>query len=259
MLFKEQIKTSLFYHLLIYLIGVAGLWIFYFQTSRQFSRRAAVEERLSVQEQHLRGIVDNISNGIAVYETEDGENFRLKRINPAGLRIAHIESDGDMAGVAALKRYFPVLPRPDWPRCSGGWPCSGEPENLSVSACIHGKRGEEESVLPCLEYYVYKLPTGEIVAVYEDVTSRKKAREQLIRKTEEWESTFDAIPDIITLQDKEMRIIRANQATFEFFHLPPDKLIGKTCHSLFRSAALRRLSRTAGNAGSSKTLRRHRA
>jgi signal transduction histidine kinase/ActR/RegA family two-component response regulator len=31
-----------------------------------------------------------------------------------------------------------------------------------------------------------------------------------------------------------MRIIRANQATFEFFHLPPDKLLGKTCHSLFR-------------------------
>ncbi|WP_417911423.1 ATP-binding protein [Candidatus Electronema sp. TJ] len=235
MLFKEQIKTSLFYHLLIYLIGVAGLWIFYFQTSRQFSRRAAVEERLSVQEQHLRGIVDNISNGIAVYETEDGENFRLKRINPAGMRIAHIESGGDMAG-RSPEEIFPGFAETGLAEVFRRVARSGEPENLSVSSCIHGKRGEEESAPPCLEYYVYKLPTGEIVAVYEDVTSRKKAREQLIRKTEEWESTFDAIPDIITLQDKEMRIIRANQATFEFFHLPPDKLIGKTCHSLFRGS-----------------------
>ena len=235
-LFKDQFRTSLFYHLLIYLIGVAGLWLFYSQTSRQLRRRAEAEGRLSVQEQYLRGIVDNISNGIAVYETEDGEIFRLKRVNPAGMRIAHIDAGSDLAG-RGPEEIFPGFTETGLAEVFRRVARSGAPENLSVSACIQKKRGGgQESVLPCLEYYVYKLPTGEIVAVYEDVTSRKKAREQLIRKTEEWESTFDAIPDIITLQDKEMRIIRANQAAFEFFHLPPEKLIGRTCHSLFRGS-----------------------
>uniref|UniRef100_UPI0040566389 ATP-binding protein n=1 Tax=Candidatus Electronema sp. TaxID=2698783 RepID=UPI0040566389 len=235
-LFKDQFKTSLFYHLLIYLIGTAGLWLFYSQTSRQFTRRAEAEGRLSVQEQYLRGIVDNISNGIAVYETEDGERFRLKRVNPAGMRIAHVDAGSDLAG-RRPEEIFPGFAETGLAEVFRRVAQSGAPENLSVSACIQGKRGKgEEVALPCLEYYVYKLPTGEIVAVYEDVTSRKKAREQLIRKTEEWESTFDAIPDIITLQDKDMRIIRANQAAFEFFHLPPEKLIGRTCHSLFRGS-----------------------
>jgi PAS domain S-box-containing protein len=234
-LFKDQFTTSLLYHLLIYLIGTAGLWLFYSQSSRQLLRRAEVERRLAVQEQYLRGIVDNISNGIAVYETEDGESFRAKRVNPAGRRIAHISADSELSGRSPAE-IFPGFAETGLAEVFRRVARNGTPENLSVSACIQGKRGGRETFLPCLEYYVYKLPTGEIVAVYEDVTSRKKAREQLIRKTEEWESTFDAIPDIITLQDKEMRIIRANQAAFEFFRLPPEQLIGRTCHSLFRGS-----------------------
>ncbi|MGX9726014.1 MAG: hybrid sensor histidine kinase/response regulator [Candidatus Electronema sp. VV] len=237
-LFQHQFKTGMFYHLLIYLIGVSGMAVFYLQSSRQLVRRTEMEGRLSVQEQHLRGIVDNISNGIAVYETADeGRSFRVRRINPAGMRIARLNGGGDPAGRSA-DEVFPGFAQSGLLEVFRRVAKSGIPEHLSVPSCIQrNKTGwNEESGLPCLEYYIYKLPTGEIVAVYEDVTSRRQARELLIRKTEEWESTFDAIPDIITLQDKEMRIIRANQATFEFFRLPPEELIGRTCHSLFRGS-----------------------
>ena len=57
---------------------------------------------------------------------------------------------------------------------------------------------------------------------------------ELQKSQEEWEKTFDAIPDLITIQDKDMRIIRANQATFDFFQIPQNDLIGTTCHQLFR-------------------------
>jgi len=236
-LFRRQFKSGLLYHLLIYLIGVSGMAIFYLQSSRQMVRRTEMEERLSVQEQHLRGIVDNISNGIAVYETEDGESFRIRRINPAGMRIARLEGGGEPAG-RSPDEVFPGFAQSGLIEVFRRVARSGIPEHLSVPSCIQRKKNgwKGEFGLPCLEYYVYKLPTGEIVAVYEDVTTRRQARELLIRKTEEWESTFDAIPDIITLQDKEMRIIRANQATFEFFRLPPEELIGRTCHSLFRGS-----------------------
>jgi PAS domain S-box-containing protein len=232
-LYKKQFKDSLLYHLLIYFIGVTGQVVFYLQSSKLRHKRETVEQELSVQEQYLREIVDNISNGIAVYETEDGENFRVKRINPAGMRIAKIDGQIDPAGKKPAE-VFPGFAETNLEEVFRRVAKNGSPEHLSISGCIKKKDGGSDS--PCLEYYVYKLPTGEIVTVYEDVTSRKKARELLIRKTEEWESTFDAIPDIITLQDKEMRIIRANQATFEFFRLPPDKLLGRTCHSLFRGS-----------------------
>jgi PAS domain S-box-containing protein len=237
-MFRQHFQSSVLYHLLIYLIGLTGLGIFYFQTSRQLIKRALMEEQLSSQEQYLRGIVDNISNGIAVYEpSAEGHEFRLKSINPSGLRIAKICPDQAIGQRA--EEIFPEYVESGLLQVFQRVLRTGKAEYLSVTTCTEVEErnsSKKVNTPPCLEYYVYKLPSGEIVAVYEDVTLRKKAREQLLRKTAEWENTFDAIPDIITLQDKDMRIIRANQATFEFFRMSPDKLLGSTCHSLFRNS-----------------------
>jgi PAS domain S-box-containing protein len=234
-LFHSQFKTSALYHLLIYLIGLSGLVVFYFQTSRQLAKRAHIEETLSVQEQYSHGIVDNISNGIAVYEADqEHEGFIVKSVNPAGMRIAQLDQEEEITGRDIIDVFPGVLD-------SGLLDVlrriltTGEPEHFSVSEVIVNK--SKEKAVHWLEYYVYKLPTGEIVAVYEDVTSRKLAKEQLLKKTAEWENTFNAIPDIITIQDENMRIIRANQSTFDFFQLPPGELLGSTCHSLFRGEA----------------------
>lgn len=64
----------------------------------------------------------------------------------------------------------------------------------------------------------------------------ERTRELQISK-EEWEKTFNAIPDIITLQDRKMRIVRANRAAFDYFEMQPEELLGTTCHSLFRGEA----------------------
>lgn len=63
---------------------------------------------------------------------------------------------------------------------------------------------------------------------------RAEIEQQLLLQTEEWQSTFDAIPDIITIQDSKMRIIRANRATYEFFQAKPEEIVGTTCYDLFR-------------------------
>jgi PAS domain S-box-containing protein len=45
----------------------------------------------------------------------------------------------------------------------------------------------------------------------------------------EWETTFDAVTDLITIQDKDYRIIRANASAFKRFGLRPEEMIGKRC------------------------------
>ena len=49
-----------------------------------------------------------------------------------------------------------------------------------------------------------------------------------------WEDTFNAITDIITIQDTDMRIVRANLAAGLLFGLAPEALIGRRCYELFR-------------------------
>ena len=49
----------------------------------------------------------------------------------------------------------------------------------------------------------------------------------------EWEKTVDAIDDIITILDKEMRIIRANKAAHHVFNYKIGELVGMKCHKAF--------------------------
>lgn len=67
-----------------------------------------------------------------------------------------------------------------------------------------------------------------------DISDRKTYEESLRRSKEEWAKTFDNIEDIITLQDRDMRIVRANKAAGSFFNKDPLLLIGKPCYQLLR-------------------------
>ena len=224
---KKRIFVNSFYHLLIFLVGAVGLFIFCVQTNKQFTGRTEAENALKKQEKHLQGIVDNISNGIAVYErSEKDDDFIIKSINPAGLQNAQLELE-DVVGKKVTEVFPAFIEMGLFAVFQRVWD-TGEPEHLPVTAY------SDKRISLWMENYVYKLPDGAIVAVYNDVTIRKHSEEQLLRKAEEWEKTFDAIPDIITLQDKNMKIIRANQATFDFFQMEPEELLGATCYSLFR-------------------------
>ena len=69
-----------------------------------------------------------------------------------------------------------------------------------------------------------------------DITQRKKNEDILQRSKQHWEKTFDAIPALITLQDKDMRIIRTNKAAADFFQSSFQDVIGKHCYQLFRKS-----------------------
>jgi PAS domain S-box-containing protein len=48
----------------------------------------------------------------------------------------------------------------------------------------------------------------------------------------EWETTFDAVTDLITIRDRSYRILRANRAAFERFGLKPSEMIGSRCYEI---------------------------
>lgn len=53
------------------------------------------------------------------------------------------------------------------------------------------------------------------------------------RAKREWESTFDAVSDFISIHDRDFRIIRANKAFADKFNTTPKELKGKYCYELF--------------------------
>jgi PAS domain S-box-containing protein len=65
-----------------------------------------------------------------------------------------------------------------------------------------------------------------------DISERKRTEMNIIRAKKEWENTFDVIPDIITILDKNHRIVRANKALSAKLGLTPRDCVGKQCYAL---------------------------
>ncbi len=64
----------------------------------------------------------------------------------------------------------------------------------------------------------------------DQVEAELRANEARYRQTSlMFESLFDAIPDILGIQDSRHGILHYNRAGYEFFHLSPDQVTGKKC------------------------------
>jgi len=67
-----------------------------------------------------------------------------------------------------------------------------------------------------------------------EIKERKQTEKLLHSSKEQWEKTFNAMNDAVTIQDSDMRILQANKATLEFFQLKEEDVIGKYCYELFQ-------------------------
>jgi len=65
-----------------------------------------------------------------------------------------------------------------------------------------------------------------------DTTERKEMEEAIRQAAEEWRRTFDSISDAISIHGRDFRILRANKAFADIFHIKPSQIIGKHCYEL---------------------------
>jgi PAS domain S-box-containing protein len=63
-----------------------------------------------------------------------------------------------------------------------------------------------------------------------DITDRKRAEEAILQAKEEWERTFDTVPDLIAILDNQHRITRVNRAMAERLGVTPEQCVGLACH-----------------------------
>lgn len=73
---------------------------------------------------------------------------------------------------------------------------------------------------------------GRLMGVTSDITQRKQMEEEIRKAAEEWQKTFNAIPDLVMILDKEFQIVRINAAVRSYFGLPTEEIIGVHCYAL---------------------------
>ncbi len=65
-----------------------------------------------------------------------------------------------------------------------------------------------------------------------DITQRKEMEESVRKAAEEWQATFDSIPHVVMILDRDLKILRYNAAAASLFKRPPIEIDGRHCHHL---------------------------
>jgi len=134
--------------------------------------RKQAEKRIVYSESLFRGLFENMSSGVAVYAPlNSGEDFIFRDFNRAAESLENLKREDVIDKrltecFPGVKQFglFSVLQRV--------WE-TGEPEYFP--ARIY----RDSRIVGWRDNYVYRLPSGEVVAVYNDITERKQAEEEL--------------------------------------------------------------------------------
>ncbi|HET6581126.1 MAG TPA: PAS domain S-box protein [Methanoregula sp.] len=63
-----------------------------------------------------------------------------------------------------------------------------------------------------------------------DVTEKKRLQDEILKAKDEWERTFDAVPDLISIIDRDHRIVRVNKSMADRLGTHPEDVVGRLCY-----------------------------
>jgi signal transduction histidine kinase/ActR/RegA family two-component response regulator len=141
------------------------------------------QEKLLESEARFKAIFNHMSSGVTVFKSvKNGKDFVVVDVNKADEKIEKIDKNQKLGRsllqvTSELKEIYRMLLetlREVWE--------TGRPKRRTITI------SQDDKIMASRDYYVYPLPSGEIVAIYDDVTDQKKVeaeqkalQEQLFR------------------------------------------------------------------------------
>ncbi|MBF0124288.1 MAG: response regulator [Magnetococcales bacterium] len=160
--------------------------------------RSRVEQSLQQSEYRFRALFDNMPGGAAVYSAlDDGEDFIIRDINLSGARVSRVIA-ADVIGQRVTKA-FPGVKKFGLLSVFQNVHRTGQPQHHPVTLY------QDNKIRAWFENYVYRLDSGEIVAIYEDRTGLKQVEETLRQSKEKAESATQAKSNFLATMSHEIR------------------------------------------------------
>ncbi|MDQ1254048.1 MAG: domain S-box protein [Euryarchaeota archaeon] len=155
-------------------------------TVQDVTEHKRTEKALQENESRFRNLFEVISSGVAIYDViDDGHDFIFKDINAAGACVNHVQRENIIG--KSLYEFFPNVGEMGLDAAFRRVWLTGRTEFFPSTLY------EDERITLWVTNWIYKLPSGELVAVFEDITERKKAEEKIQTLANAVESSDDAI------------------------------------------------------------------
>lgn len=183
------------------LITLAAGWLIY----QSWKRQRQINRALAESETRWNELFENMSSGVAVYRVEDdGKRFVFSAFNRAAERIEQ-KSRGEVIGRDVVEIFPGVVELGLLEAMRRVWQ-TGQSERFPLSFYRDGR------IAGWRDNFVYKLPGGEIVAIYDDVTERMQAQQALEELNRDFVTLLESSSDFIYLKDKDSRIRFCSQS-----------------------------------------------
>ena len=214
-----------------------------FTTFDDITGRKRNERLLAEKEALFRGLFDNMTSGSAVYEVRNdgskGKDYIIRYFNQKGREL-----EGKKLEEVVGKSLFDLRPTIDDYGLIGAMKQVWE---TGISAYFPVKIYQDERFSNYYENHIFKLPSGHIATIYNDVTKDKNqeealrasveelqqaneelqaANEEMQVQNEELQYTYEAIRKAeVALRESEekfRRIVESSPVAMYFYHLEGD-------------------------------------
>ena len=190
------------------------------------TERKLAEVALQESEERYRSLFAVIPSGVAVYEVIndgndlDGKDFIFKDMNPSGEKIDHVHK-AEIIG-KSLYECFPNVREIGLVEVFKRVWQTGVPEFFPVTLYT------DHNISLWVTNYVWRLPSGELVAMFDDITELKRAEEALRKsecsereRAEELAVLLESVPTGVYISyDPDCRHMTGNYAADEILRIP---------------------------------------
>lgn len=194
---------------------------------RDVTKDYQMQETIQENEHKYRNLFDASASVIGVYEAIDnGDDFIFKDFNRSGEKIEKIKR-AEIIGKSVKQRYPDIVESGLFDVFRQVWQ-TGKPQQYLVTICKNNK------IFNWRDTLVYKLQSGDIVAVYNDVTDRMLAEKNLQSNEENLRITLNSIGDAVIATDTLGRITRMNPVAEALTGWSLDDAKGKSLNTVFK-------------------------
>lgn len=184
------------------LVGITAVWL--------RERIDKTEKKARENEFRFSEMFNHMKNGVVIYEAEkDSEHFITGDLNPAGEQIIGIKKE-DIVGKSFFK-LLPIYKGTKLFELCQRVKLTGKAEAFPVS--IH----KDQELIVWREYYIFRLQSGEIVTIFDDLTAQKRTDIALKESEKRYRRLFEESHEVIFISTFDGKFIDINPAGIELF------------------------------------------
>lgn len=143
-----------------------------YSSARDITHRKLAEEQLLMSEERFRELFNNMRSAVAVYRvSDDGEDFIISDFNLAAEKIEQVKK-ADIIGRSVVEVFPGVIN-------FGLFDLFRQVYKTGIPVVHPVTWYQDERIAGWRDNFVFRLPSGEIVAIYEDVTEERRSEEEL--------------------------------------------------------------------------------